>query len=235
MMLAGRPSASLINETLFCTQTIRPSFRKYRFSRTKVGMRPERSSPIRSCIVAQSSGWVKVAQSIVFNSSAEYPVIVLKAAFTSRKRASRVRIATPTEVELKTPRSRSAFCLRFELRFFDRLKEARIVDCNRRLRGHTDDQALRPLGKNARLGMAEEESADHFAGTRNNRHGQVAAHRQVSARHSMMRRVFTVTGIGQNIGKPDGAFAAERRIEQWSVSGKTELIEGFAGRSGEGV
>ena len=56
------------------------------------------------------------------------------------------------------------------------------------LRGDADDQALGALGEDARLRMAEEQAADHLARARHDRHGQVAAHRQVALGHAVVRR-----------------------------------------------
>ena len=56
--------------------------------------------------------------------------------------------------------------------------------------------------------MAEEQAADHFAGARDHRHGEVAAHRQVALRHAVVRRHRAVARILGDVGGAHDAFAA---------------------------
>ena len=77
----------------------------------------------------------------------------------------------------------------------------------------TTSRSLRAR-EDARVGMAEEQPADHLAGARHHRHGQVAAHRQVTGRHPVVRSALAVARVGRHVVDPHRPFAAEGRLEQ---------------------
>ena len=68
------------------------------------------------------------------------------------------------------------------------LVEPGIVDRDRRLAGDPDQQLLVTLGEAGRLLVAEEQAADHLAGARDDRHGEIGGDRQMALGHAAIRR-----------------------------------------------
>ena len=63
------------------------------------------------------------------------------------------------------------------------------------LRRDPDDQPLGAFGEDIRLRVTEEQAADDLPGARVDRHREIAAHRQVTLRHAVMRRHRSVARI----------------------------------------
>ena len=64
--------------------------------------------------------------------------------------------------------------------------QPRVFERDRRPRGDADGQTLVLLSEPSRLGVAEEQPADDVAAASLDRHGQIAAHRQVAGRHAVV-------------------------------------------------
>ena len=89
-------------------------------------------------------------------------------------------------------------------------------------------RSVRRLGEPADLGVAEEQPAEDLA-SGHDRHGQVAAHREVARRHPVIGRVLAVPGVGGDVVEPDAPLrrtSARRR----GVPGHGELRERLGGR-----
>ena len=93
------------------------------------------------------------------------------------------------------------------------LVEARVLDRDRRLGGDALDHALVVGGEHARLRVAEEQPAGDLALGGDDRHREVAAHRQVALRHAVVRRAVAVARVGEHVVEAHDPLAVERRRE----------------------
>ena len=103
--------------------------------------------------------------------------------------------------------------------------QARVVDRDGGLRRNGHEHPLVSLGEHARLRVAEEQSAVHFAGARDHRHREVAAHRQVALGHAVVRRVLAVARVLRDVVRAHDALPRERRGEHVRVAGHREARE----------
>ena len=85
------------------------------------------------------------------------------------------------------------------------------------------------------VGMAEEQSAHHLAGARDDRHREIAAHRQMALRHAVVRRHRAVARILRDVRGTHDALAGERRMEDRRIARHPEFLEGLARRARQGV
>jgi hypothetical protein len=99
------------------------------------------------------------------------------------------------------------------------------------LRCDTADGALGAFREDAGLGMAEEQSTEHGAGSGNHRYGEIASHRQVSGRHAVMRGILSVARVLSDVVGTDDGFAVERRREQCGRARHWKSRESFARRA----
>ena len=101
--------------------------------------------------------------------------------------------------------------------------------------GDAADDQLVAMREHAGRGMAEEQAAVHLAVARDDRHGEIAAHRQMALGHAVIRRGLAVVRMGQHVVDPHGAFAAERRAEQRRRTRHREVRERLARRARQRV
>ncbi len=116
-----------------------------------------------------------------------------------------------------------------------RVVQPGVVDPCGGLGRNGDDELLGALCEHAGVRMTEEQAADHLPGAGHDRHGQIAAHLQMSFGHPVVRCHQAITRVFGDIGGAHYAFAAECRVEHGSVAWDAELLERFARRSGEGI
>ncbi len=83
--------------------------------------------------------------------------------------------------------------------------------------------------------MAEEQTADHLARPRNDRNGQITAHRQMPFRHPRTRRVLAVARIFLDIVRTDNARPQKCRFEHRSVARHRETRKRFTRCAGQRV
>ena len=116
-----------------------------------------------------------------------------------------------------------------------RLVQTGVVDGRGGLAGNANQKLLVLLDKLARLVVPEEKSADHPAGSRGDRHGEIAPHRQMSFRHPVMGIALAVTGVFADVIGADDASAPEGRLEHSRVAGHGKLVEVLPRHAREGV
>ena len=126
------------------------------------------------------------------------------------------------------PSPRGQFVLRL-------LVEAGVLDCHRCLRGEADREALRPLVEDVWLRVTEEEPSQHLTGARDDGHGEIADDRQVTRRHSEVRRILAEALVLADIADADYAFTAEGRTEQRGIPRQWKLLKQFTGNTGDRV
>ena len=107
------------------------------------------------------------------------------------------------------------------------LMETRIIDRDGRLSCKPRDDLFGPIGKDMRLRVPKEKAAQNFAGSRNNRHRQIASDRQMAFRHALVRRVLAISRVGQNVIGTYGTASPECRLEDGRVARHREFGEGF--------
>ena len=100
--------------------------------------------------------------------------------------------------------------------------QPRILQRDRRPRRDAHREPLVMLGETPDVRMAEEQAADDVARPPLHRHGQIAAHRQVTARHAVVRRVVTVAWILRDVRAPNHARALEGRSRTPPCSAASE-------------
>ena len=110
-----------------------------------------------------------------------------------------------------------------------------VLQRDRGPRGHAQRQPLVLLGEHADLRMAEEQAAEHIARDALHRHRQIAAHRQVAWRHSVVRRALSVSRILRHVVQPHRAFAVKGRGEDRRRARMRKLRERFPRRAGQRV
>ena len=120
-----------------------------------------------------------------------------------------------------------------------RLLNARVERCilerDGRPRRHADGEPLVMFAEAVHCGMAEEQPADDGAVASFHRHGQVAAHRQMSVWHPVVWRVVAVSRIHCDVRTADDARALERRLEDLGVPRHRKLREGLSRNAGNRV
>ena len=84
------------------------------------------------------------------------------------------------------------------------------------------------LGEDTDFGMTEEQPSENFPGDTLDRYRKVAADRQVSWRHTVIRRALSVAGILRYIGQPHWTLAMERRSENGRRAWMGKRREGLA-------
>ncbi len=109
-------------------------------------------------------------------------------------------------------------------------EQPRVLEGDGRPPGDAFDDPLVLPGEHADAGAAEEQAAEDVAPHAPHRHGQIAAHRQVSRRHAVKRRVLAEARVGGDVVEPDGRLAAERRREQprWRADAGTSRTPPWA-------
>jgi hypothetical protein len=110
-----------------------------------------------------------------------------------------------------------------------------VLERDRRLARERDDDAFRLLVEHPGVGMAEEQPAEHLAGAARDRHREIARHRQMPDRRSMMWAVVAVAGILADVRHPYDALTGERRGEDRRVPRRAEVLEGRARSAGQRV
>ena len=115
------------------------------------------------------------------------------------------------------------------------LVEAGVLDRHCRLGGEPDREALRPLVEDIRLRVPEEEPTLHLTGACDDGHGEIADNRQMTQRHSVVRRILAEALVLSHIGDADSAFAAEGRSEQRGVPRQWKLFKRFTGSPGDRI
>ena len=109
--------------------------------------------------------------------------------------------------------------------------QARVVDGDGGLGGDAFGETLAALGEDADIRVPEEQPAEHVARAADDRHRQVAAHRQVACRLAMVRGPLAVAWVGRHVVEPDGRLAAERGGEQRRGPRVAQAVEVASSRS----
>ena len=118
---------------------------------------------------------------------------------------------------------------------FRGLIEAGVVDGRGGLAGNADQKLLVLVDEPCRLGVAEEQSANHLSGSGDDRHGEIAPHRQMSFGHPVVGIVLPVTRVFADVVGADDAGALEGRLEHRRVARHRELVEMLPRHAREGV
>ena len=126
-------------------------------------------------------------------------------------------------------------CLQLLMRPLAFAEEVRVFHRDGCLGCDAADDQLVAMREHARRGMAEEQAAVHFAFACNDRHGEIAADRQVALGHAVIRRGLAVVGMREHVVDPHDAFAAERRTEQRGRARHRKVRERLAWRARQRV
>src|SRR6185436_4132431 len=110
-------------------------------------------------------------------------------------------------------------------------QEARVVDGDGSVRGNGGNDFLALRCEDTWLVVPEEKAAQYLAGTRDDRHGEVADDRQMPFRHAVVRRIFSVAGILPYVVGPHDGGAAKGRLEYSRVAWQAEFFECLARRA----
>ena len=103
-----------------------------------------------------------------------------------------------------------------------------VFERDRGPRRDADREPLMMLGEAPDAGVAEEQSADDVPRPALDRHGEIAAHRQVSRGHPVVRGVVAVARILRDVSTPDHGGSLEGRLEHLGVARHRKLREGLA-------
>src|SRR5690349_11763934 len=91
------------------------------------------------------------------------------------------------------------------------------------------------LGKDARLRMTEEQATNDISETRDYRRGKITADREVTLRHSSIRRIFPVAAIFLDVVGTNDSLPTKGRAEYLRVPRHRESREGFTRSTGQGI
>src|SRR5258707_1132444 len=105
--------------------------------------------------------------------------------------------------------------------------QSRIIDRNGRLGRKPGDDPFGPIGKDTWLRMSEEKTTQNFSGPRDDRDRKIAPNGQMTFWHALVRRVFAITGIGQNVIRAHRRASTESRLKDSGVARHREFGEGF--------
>ncbi len=116
-----------------------------------------------------------------------------------------------------------------------RFVQAGVVDGDASLRGHANDQPLRPLREDPDLRMPEEEAADRLTGPRAHGNRKKAAHWRVPGGHAVVRRHRSIPPVLQHVVRADRRGPPERRPEQRGGAWVPKAVKSLARRTRKGV
>ena len=89
--------------------------------------------------------------------------------------------------------------------------------------------------EDADVRVAEEEATDHVARSRDDRHGEIAPHRQMARWHAVVRSHPAVARVREDVVAANGRVAPEGGTEERGRARVPEMLERLARRAGERV